>query len=359
MARVPLSIGIFFSLMVVGLTASVPRAMLGGLTSHHVPVQLATGLSHLPPTGYLFAAFLGYNPLQQLLGAKVLATLPHLDMVTLIGKKFFPALISAPFRHGLIYVLLFAAAMCLVAALASWLRGGKFVHEEARGHAALAGGGPGTGGGRASSRNARDDAPQPEAARARSHAHRHRRTDDRGTDAPAGPVIRPAWEPRPERTDAHDTTDHAQTGPRSANGFCDAGSSHMFVRPAADGGPHAHARRTRPLAHSCDRPDARRRRGRRRRPRRSPQPCRRGPRPGDPDCDQLGRAVAVSGDTELAGAQHFQDTTDVLGVGLVNQESIYRASRILIGARTVDATRWPDPSEGAQAKELPVADAES
>ena len=176
----PLSIGIFFSLMVVGLTASVPRAMLGGLTSHHVPVQLATGLSHLPPTGYLFAAFLGYNPLQQLLGAKVLAALPHLDVVTLIGKKFFPALISAPFRHGLIYVLLFAAAMCLVAALASWLRGGKFVHEEAHGHAALAGAGPGTGGGHASSRNARDDASQPEAARARSGPGPRGRGDDRG-----------------------------------------------------------------------------------------------------------------------------------------------------------------------------------
>jgi MFS family permease len=127
----PLSIGIFFSLMVVGLTAAVPGAMFGGLTSHHVPAQLATGLSHLPPTGYLFAAFLGYNPLQSLLGAKVLAALPHLDALTLIGKKFFPALIASPFRHGLVDVLIFAAVMCLVAALASWLRGGKFVHEEA------------------------------------------------------------------------------------------------------------------------------------------------------------------------------------------------------------------------------------
>ncbi len=165
----PLSIGIFFSLMVVGLTAAVPRAMYGGLTSHHVPAQLATGLSHLPPTGYLFAAFLGYNPLQSLLGTKVLAALPHADALALIGKKFFPALISAPFRHGLVDVLVFAAVMCLGAALASWLRGGKFVHEEAHRHAAQteaeadapaakvgAGGGP------------RGGRPEPDAGRARA-----------------------------------------------------------------------------------------------------------------------------------------------------------------------------------------------
>jgi MFS family permease len=131
----PLSIGIFFSLMVVGLSASVPHTMFAGLTSHQVPAQVATGLSHLPPTGYLFAAFLGYNPLQQLLGAHLLGALPHLDALALVGKEFFPSLISHPFRHGLIYVLTFAAVMCLIAALASWLRGGKFVHEEAHGHA--------------------------------------------------------------------------------------------------------------------------------------------------------------------------------------------------------------------------------
>jgi MFS family permease len=141
----PLSIGIFFSLMVVGLSASVPHTMFAGLTSHQVPATVATSLSHLPPTGYLFAAFLGYNPLQQLLGAHLLGALPHLDALALVGKEFFPSLISHPFRHGLIYVLTFAAVMCLIAALASWLRGGKFVHEEAHGHAGQAGAVPSDG----------------------------------------------------------------------------------------------------------------------------------------------------------------------------------------------------------------------
>ena len=127
----PLSIGIFFSLMVVGLTAHVPATMFGGLTAQHVSAHVATPLSHMPPTGYLFAAFLGFNPLKELLGAHVLAALPSANVHTLLSKKFFPSLISGPFKDGIVDVLIFAAAMCLVAALASWLRGGKFVHEEA------------------------------------------------------------------------------------------------------------------------------------------------------------------------------------------------------------------------------------
>jgi MFS family permease len=131
MLGMPLSIGVFFSLMVVGLTANVPAAMTSGLLAHHVPAQTAAELSHLPPTGYLFAAFLGYNPLQQLLGPHLLASLPAADAHVLVSKQFFPSLVSTPFKDGIVDVLIFAAAMCLVAAAASWMRGGKFVHAEA------------------------------------------------------------------------------------------------------------------------------------------------------------------------------------------------------------------------------------
>ena len=127
----PLSIGIFFSLMVVGLTAHVPGAMFAGLTGQHVPAQVATPLSHMPPTGYLFAAFLGFNPLRALLGPHVLGALPAAAAHTLVSKAFFPLLIARPFKDGVVDVLVFAAAMCTMAALASWLRGGKFVHDEA------------------------------------------------------------------------------------------------------------------------------------------------------------------------------------------------------------------------------------
>jgi MFS family permease len=126
----PLSMGIFFSIMVAGLVASVPVTMSAGLIAHHVPAQVASKLAVLPPTGYLFAAFLGFNPLQSLLGP-LLHTLPHADAAVLVGKQFFPRLIAAPFSGALRDVLVFSSVMCTVAALASWLRGGKFVHEEA------------------------------------------------------------------------------------------------------------------------------------------------------------------------------------------------------------------------------------
>jgi MFS family permease len=125
----PLSMGIFFSLMVAGLVASVPVAMTTGLVAHHVPQAVADKLAQMPPTGYLFAAFLGYNPLKELLGP-LLVHLPATDAAVLAGKEFFPSLIGPPFEHALRLVLVFSSAMCAIAAAASWMRGGKFVHAE-------------------------------------------------------------------------------------------------------------------------------------------------------------------------------------------------------------------------------------
>ncbi|MGV8083653.1 MAG: MFS transporter [Coriobacteriia bacterium] len=129
----PLSMSIFFSLLVVGLSATVPHSMFAGLTSHGVPESVATTLSNLPPTGYLFAAFLGSNPLETLLGP-VLHTLPAADSAALVSKTFFPQLIGPAFVSGLQQVLIFAALMCGAAAVASWLHGDTFVHAEAHAH---------------------------------------------------------------------------------------------------------------------------------------------------------------------------------------------------------------------------------
>lgn len=126
----PLSIGIFFTLMIVGLTASVPATMYAKLVANGVPLQVAHQLSHLPPISYLFAAFLGYNPLKGLLGPHVLSQLHKVNAARLTSKSFFPQLIGGPFKHGLVIVLSFAITACLIAALASWLRGGKYIHIE-------------------------------------------------------------------------------------------------------------------------------------------------------------------------------------------------------------------------------------
>jgi MFS family permease len=128
-AGTPLSIGVFFSLMVIGLSARVPEALFRGLTQDGVAASVATGLSRLPPIGYLFAGFLGYNPLKTLLGPRVLGSLAPADAAHLTGQQFFPSLIAGPFKTGLVVVLSFSVAMCLVAAVASWLRGGRYVYE--------------------------------------------------------------------------------------------------------------------------------------------------------------------------------------------------------------------------------------
>jgi MFS family permease len=126
-----LSIGIFFTLMIIGLSATLPSALYHGLVAQGVPATAAQQAANLPPVSTLFAAFLGYSPVQHLLGANVLSALPVATQHTLVGREFFPRLISGAFRNGLHAALDFAVIACLVAAGASWMRGGKYVYHEA------------------------------------------------------------------------------------------------------------------------------------------------------------------------------------------------------------------------------------
>jgi MFS family permease len=125
-----LSVGIFFSLMIIGLAGSLPQTLATGLHAHGVSAVDAARISHTPPVGVLFAAFLGYNPIKQLAGSHVLAGLPAHSATLLTGRSFFPRLISAPFRDGLHEALVFAIVACLIAAAASLARGGKYEHQE-------------------------------------------------------------------------------------------------------------------------------------------------------------------------------------------------------------------------------------
>src|SRR5579884_1574393 len=121
-----LSIGLFFSLMIIGLASSLPSTLHHGLVAHGVPAADATRIAHLPPVASLFAAFLGYNPVQNLLGAHTLHSLPAAQQHALVGRSFFPHLISSPFHTALTYAFVFAIVACSVAAVASLLRGGKY-----------------------------------------------------------------------------------------------------------------------------------------------------------------------------------------------------------------------------------------
>ena len=122
-----LSIGIFFTLIILGLAGSLPATLTHGLVAQGVPRADAARVAALPPVSIMFAALLGYNPVQTLLG-HVVSRLPASHAAYLTGHTFFPSLISAPFEHGLAIAFYFAIAACLIAALASLLRGGKYVH---------------------------------------------------------------------------------------------------------------------------------------------------------------------------------------------------------------------------------------
>ena len=118
-----LSIGIFFTLIILGLASELPGSLYHGLVAHGVPTRDALRVSHLPPVGSLFAAFLGYNPMEKLLGVTTLQHLPAATAHFLTGRSFFPGLIAAPFKKGLNLAFDFAIVSCLLAAGASALRG--------------------------------------------------------------------------------------------------------------------------------------------------------------------------------------------------------------------------------------------
>ncbi len=126
-----LSVGIFFSLMIAGLATSLPHTLASGLHAHGVSASAAAAAGRVPPVSVLFASFLGYNPIQHLVGAHVLASLPAHSQAVLTGHTFFPQLISAPFRSGLDLAFGFAIGCCLVGAAASLMRGGIYHHAEA------------------------------------------------------------------------------------------------------------------------------------------------------------------------------------------------------------------------------------
>ena len=126
-----LSIGFFFSLMIAGLAATLPRTLSAGLRAQGVPAGVAAHIASLPPVSTLFSALLGYNPVKSLLAPSgVLARLPAHNAGVLTGTQFFPHLISGPFHHGLVIVFTAAIAMSLIGALVSLLRGRQYYYAD-------------------------------------------------------------------------------------------------------------------------------------------------------------------------------------------------------------------------------------
>ncbi|WP_163550476.1 MFS transporter [Candidatus Frankia nodulisporulans] len=125
-----LSIGLFFSLMIAGLAASLPASLRDGLSARGVPADVVNRVAELPPVGSLFAAFLGYNPMQNLLGDDTLSRLPAADAREITGREFFPHLIAGPFHHGLVIAFTMATVMAVIGAFASLLRGTRVIDPD-------------------------------------------------------------------------------------------------------------------------------------------------------------------------------------------------------------------------------------
>ena len=120
------SIGVFFTIMVVGLSGTLPHSLSSGLIAHGVAPSAAAAAAHAPAISVLFSAFLGYNPIAHLLGPHTLATLSAHNRALLSGRALFPHLISAPFRHALNETFAFSIVTCLITAGTSLMRGGHY-----------------------------------------------------------------------------------------------------------------------------------------------------------------------------------------------------------------------------------------
>ncbi|WP_283605632.1 MFS transporter [Mycolicibacterium poriferae] len=124
-----LSIGIFFSLMIVGLANTLPGALSSGLQEPGVSASVAQQVADLPPVGSLFAAFLGYNPIAELLEPFHALQQPGVNADELTGQTFFPHLIIEPFHAGLTVVFIAAAVMMVIGMVASLFNPGRYAED--------------------------------------------------------------------------------------------------------------------------------------------------------------------------------------------------------------------------------------
>ncbi len=129
-AGMMMSMGIFFTMVITSLAGTLPARMAKGLSGFGLPLRVVAGIAHLPPTETLFAALLGYNPMAHLIPAQVMGHLPSTTVHRLLGESFFPRLISAPFQSALDTVFIFSMVLSLISAVASLLRGRRFIYDE-------------------------------------------------------------------------------------------------------------------------------------------------------------------------------------------------------------------------------------
>jgi MFS family permease len=124
-AGMVLSIGLFFTLMIIGLALALPSSMQSALMAQGLPQSVAAQVANEPPVASLFAAFLGYNPMGQLVPADALHALSASQQATITGPHFFPELLAGPFMVGIKIAFTISIVLYLLAAVLSWVGGGR------------------------------------------------------------------------------------------------------------------------------------------------------------------------------------------------------------------------------------------
>lgn len=125
-----LSMTLYFAIIIFGLAHNLPSIMQSGLVQAGVPSDVAQQISNMPPTSALFAAFLGYNPMGAMIDSQTLAGFSEATRNAILGNQFFPAIIAPAVMSSLRVAFYISAGISAIAAIASYLRGKRYIHEE-------------------------------------------------------------------------------------------------------------------------------------------------------------------------------------------------------------------------------------
>ncbi|MFZ0005705.1 MAG: MFS transporter [Methanoregula sp.] len=126
-----ISMALFFTIVIVSLTQLFPPELATSLTSAGA-AGLIGPMSSIPPTGALFAAFLGYNPVHTILVTlpqTVVAAISPATIATLTGTTWFPTTLAYAFMPSVRISFYIGALLSVIAAALSAMTGSRFVHE--------------------------------------------------------------------------------------------------------------------------------------------------------------------------------------------------------------------------------------
>jgi len=130
-AGMQLSMAVFFTIVLVGLATGLSGSVHSALSSAGVPEPYLSQFTNLVasnPTGALFGAFLGQNPMAAFVPF-LPTTLQQQLGPTLLARPFFPNAVAPSFLHGIDLAFAVSAGLTALAAVVSLLRGGRYVHE--------------------------------------------------------------------------------------------------------------------------------------------------------------------------------------------------------------------------------------